>query len=301
MWGRCFSSLHALFIVAHSDDEVLGLGAQFGRFGKLSFIHVTDGAASARAARSKGYASRRAYAAARRLELNAALMTAGVSADRQMIGYRDLEASFHMASLSKRLGRMISDVKPDLIFTHAFEGGHPDPDATAYAVHTAVARFAEPVPVWEFAGYRRDPEGMVRGLFPEQDTATPVLCIDLDADEQALKRRMLDCFVTQADVVRQFPLAIENIRPAPAYDFGAIRRAETLGYEVAGWQIDGELWRALVLAAERQFRRGVLASSLAERCRIRWAMWARRAHPDHPRIMRLMLSLFHGPLDCDRN
>ncbi|MBN9563045.1 MAG: PIG-L family deacetylase [Alphaproteobacteria bacterium] len=273
----------------------MGAGAQFGRFGKLTFIHVTDGAASARVARSKGFSSRRLYAAARQQELEAALATAKISADCRMIGYRDLEASFQMAALARRLRRMISDVKPDLIFTHAFEGGHPDHDATAYAVHTAVMELMEPVPIWEFAGYHRDGWEIVRGRFPTGTGATLALCIPLSTDEQALKREMLECFVSQADVVCEFPPAVERLRPAPRYDFAANRPPETLGYEVAAWRIDGHLWRALVVVAERQLRWGVLAGFHLDSLRVRWAMWARRAHPGHPRVMHLMQTLFRGP------
>ncbi len=287
-----FAELHVLVIVAHSDDEVLAAGAQFGSFGTLSFIHVTDGAGSMREARAKGFGTLGAYGRARSQELRAALAAAGLRANFYELGYRALEASFHMATLTRRLRTMIVALAPDVILTQTYEGGHPDHDAVAFAVHHALHRLAKSPPVWEMTGYHFDHGTMVRGTFlPFGGPA--VVRVPLDAAARALKRRMLDCFTSQLDVVAQFPLNEEAFRPAPDYDFSQPAHARPLGYEPQGWGMEWELWHALARAAERQLRGGWrdLPANLWLTLKLHWVMWSRRAHPDYPRIVRGMQSI----------
>src|SRR5689334_1933438 len=69
-------------VVAHPDDETIGLGAQLRRFRDLLIVHVTDGAPRriGDAVRS-GFDGPAAYAAARRKELESAMAIAGVPMD----------------------------------------------------------------------------------------------------------------------------------------------------------------------------------------------------------------------------
>src|SRR5205814_217685 len=62
-------------VVAHPDDEVIGVGGQLARWSSAAaIVHVTDGVPpDVGAAVGAGFASRRAYANARRRELLAAL------------------------------------------------------------------------------------------------------------------------------------------------------------------------------------------------------------------------------------
>ena len=56
-----------MIVVAHPDDETIGLGAQLGRFEDALLVHVTDGAPrDGDDARNYGFASVADYAAARR-------------------------------------------------------------------------------------------------------------------------------------------------------------------------------------------------------------------------------------------
>jgi LmbE family N-acetylglucosaminyl deacetylase len=296
-----FARLHALFIVAHADDEVLAAGAHLGSFGKVSMIHTTDGAANRRVARACGFTTRVEYAQARRAELRGALAAGGVIAECHELGIRCLDASFRLAAMARHLARLIRRIAPDLIFTQVYEGGHVDHDATAFAVHAALRRLPAPPPLWELTGYHcadgqreagdRKAGQIVRGRFPSAG-GPPTVCLPLGAEARARKRRMLDAFRSQIDVVAQFPLATEMFRPAPDYDFIRPPHAGALGYDSEGFGIDPRLWRALVLTAERQLRPG-LCAWLCSRwldLKLWWLIWTRRAHPDHPRLVRLMRS-----------
>ncbi len=296
-----FAGLHALFIVAHADDEVLAAGAQLGSFGKVSMIHTTDGAANRRVARTCGFATRAEYAQARRAELRAALAAGGVAAECHELGIRCLDASFRLAAMARRLTRLIRRIAPDLVFTQVYEGGHADHDATAFAVHAALRRLPAPPPLWELTGYHREPSHretehretgpIVRGKFPSAGGA-PTVRLPLGPGARAQKRRMLDAFRSQLDVVAQFPLDAEMFRPAPEYDFTEPPHAGPLGHESEGFGIDPRLWQALVRVAERQLRPGLRAwlSSQWLDLQLWWLIWTRRAHPDHPRLVRLMRS-----------
>lgn len=286
-----FARLHALFIVAHADDEVLAAGAHLGSFRKVSMIHTTDGAADRRSARARGFATRVEYARARRAELQAVLAAGRVSADCHELAVRCLEASFRLASMTRQLTRLIGRIAPDIVFTQVYEGGHPDHDATAFAVRAALRRLAAPPPLWELTGYHRAGGRIVRGQFPNAGGA-PTVCLTLGPEARARKRRMLDGFRSQLDVVAQFPLDAEMFRIAPEHDFSQAPHAGTLGYEPEGFGMDPRLWRALARVAERQLRPGLggwLRNWWLD-LELWWLIWTQRAHPDHPRLVRLMRS-----------
>lgn len=275
-----FADRHVLMIVAHQDDEVLGAGAQFPTFERLSLLHVTDGAGFMPEARAKGFPSLAAYAATRMREVRSAVAVAGVEAAFHSLGIRCLEASFHLAALTRQLVRAITGIGPDIVLTHAYEGGHPDHDAVAFAVHQAIPALPWPVPVWEFAGYHREGAATVRGRFLPNG-ATP-LRLALTEAQRTLKRRMLERFQSQRDVIGQFDLDAELFRPAPDYEFRQPAHTRPLGYELEGWGMPAPLW----LTAAREALKPQPSWRMATR--LRWEMWARRFHPDSPRIVRLM-------------
>jgi LmbE family N-acetylglucosaminyl deacetylase len=278
-----FAGRHVLLIVAHQDDEVLGAGAQFRSFGQLSLLHVTDGAGFMREARAKGFASLHAYAMAREREMRGAVRAAGIQATFHTLDVRCLEASFHLPAIAHHLQRAIAAIAPDIILTHAYEGGHPDHDAVALAVHLANRRVPEPKPVWEFTGYHRAGADTVRGVFLRN--GEPPLCLVLSEANRSLKRQMLELFRSQLDVVAQFPLDAELFRPVPDYDFTNPPHPLPLGYELEGWGMPAALW----LAAARETMK--TNPSWRARARLRWEMWTRRFHPDSPRVIRLMRAM----------
>lgn len=228
-------------VAAHPDDETIGLGGQLASFRDVFLVHVTDGAPRSRP-------DWKSYARARRAELLEAAAIAGIPADRCLeAGLPDQEASRHLVELSCHLSRLFDELKPAVIFTHPFEGGHPDHDAAAFAVHHA-AHSAE---LWEFCSYHRSP------LSAEIETGCFACAgdgqkIELDSGQRFQKQRMLACFATQRETLRCFRVDHEYIRRAPDYDFTQPANAGRLFYESYDWGINGSEWLRLARQAERR-------------------------------------------------
>jgi LmbE family N-acetylglucosaminyl deacetylase len=200
-------------VVAHPDDEVIGLGSRLHCFADLTLIHLTDGAPrDGRDAERAGFADRRAYAAARESELQAALSRLGVVPKRIGYGVPDQETAHNLADLTGRLRTDLAGVSA--VFTHPYEHGHPDHDSAALAVRLA----APELPRFEMAFYHLAPDGAQFGRF-WPDRSSPEKVIALPPDEQARKAEALQCFATQAGTLGQFGVANERIRRAPPYDF----------------------------------------------------------------------------------
>src|SRR4051812_4148443 len=136
---RCVRQPVAL-IVAHPDDETLGLGSRLSALRRLTLVHLTDGAPrSLDDARREGFADARAYAAARERELDAALAALGTSGtERIAYGHPDQESIDRLDAIVERLAIDLAGCAA--VITHAYENGHPDHDTAALAVALACRR-----------------------------------------------------------------------------------------------------------------------------------------------------------------
>jgi N-acetylglucosamine malate deacetylase 2 len=283
-----FAGRRLMVVVAHPDDEVLFAGGQFSTCAQLGIVHVTDGAPSIRVARAKGFASLDAYAEARRTELQAALDVAGLTASYRNLGYRDQLASFHMPAIAKDLVKTIGEWTPDIVLTHAYEGGHMDHDATAFAVAAATRHRPDGLQVWEMACYHRQDGRPVQGSFP-RDRFGPGRVLTLSAEAEAVKRRMLACFASQAALIGAFPTGHECVRPAPPHDFTRAPVDEPLNYESEVWGMQGRHWRALAAASTEALEgQGRPLRDRLLRAAVSYARWARRRRSDHPSVARLI-------------
>jgi N-acetylglucosamine malate deacetylase 2 len=240
-------------IVAHPDDETIGCGAQLRRLDKVSVILVTNGAPRGGGdARAHGYASVDSYAAARTRELCSAMALAGVPASRIIeLGFSDQAAALHLLDLARSIYFLLAARSINVVLTHAFEGGHPDHDATAFAVHTVAAlrrRHSEKLGIIEMPFYHAENNGWATQNFSRQPDC-PEVTTPLNRSERELKRRMLAAHATQRATLSAFHVEAEYFRRAPAYDFLSLPNQGQLLYERYDWGLTGKDWLALSRAA----------------------------------------------------
>jgi LmbE family N-acetylglucosaminyl deacetylase len=248
------SSLSAVIIVAHPDDETIGAGTRLRNLQEPTLIHITDGAPRhMRDAMSAGFTKREDYARARRSELYAALDLAGINPEQAIgLGIVDQEASFNLIELVHTIAEILRHIQPDMVLTHPYEGGHPDHDATAFAAHSACTLLqnngVRAPEIIEMTSYHiRNGTMTVFEFIPYNgcDISTAVL----SDGERELKRRMLDCFATQRETLRAFPTEVERFRPAPRYNFTRPPHEGLLFYEYSDWGMTGTRWRNLAKEA----------------------------------------------------
>lgn len=225
-------------VAAHPDDETIGASLLLASTPDLLLVHVTDGAPPADAVRL-GFADAGAYADARRAELRAALAAGGSGALAVTLHVPDQGASVAMHMISGVLGAMLREHEVECVVTHPFEGGHPDHDATAFAVARGWGG-----PVVEMTSYHANPDGSLCAHTFLDGEAEGTVHLDLTEAEQERKRRMFACFASQAEVLGGFGVAREAYRPAPAYDF-CRAPAAVVYYDRFPWGMTSGRWSAL--------------------------------------------------------
>ncbi|MBI5442926.1 MAG: PIG-L family deacetylase, partial [Deltaproteobacteria bacterium] len=169
--GRARGTTRIALVAAHPDDETVGAGGHLPTMPRVTLVYLTDGAPrDGRDAKERGFSTAAEYAKARRRELEQALAIAGVTPGQCVhLGVADQESAFHLADLALELAHFFSAGRPDWVLTHSYEGGHPDHDAAAFAVHAAAAlvrnRGSEPPAIIEFASYHARNGALEAGSF----------------------------------------------------------------------------------------------------------------------------------------
>ena len=242
---------HIAIVIAHPDDETIGCGALLGRLKGVSVVLVTDGAPrNLHDAQAHGFSTAADYAARRLAELRLALGIAGLP-DNALIALDipDQEAALNLVVLTERIAQVCEMRGIRVLLTHAYEGGHPDHDAAAFAAHAAARLLAaqQKILVVEMPFYRQDRAATVYQQFGEGVSVQ--VAIPLDDDERGRKRRMGAAHTTQQSVLDVFPMDVERFRPAPPYDFTELPNGGRLHYEMHDWGMTGERWRELAAIA----------------------------------------------------
>ena len=238
--------MRALIIAAHPDDEVIGLGGQLRGFRDAYIVHLTDGAPQG---------SDAGYASIRRAELHAALAIAGIGPERTIaLGLTDQECSLHLREAAAELSRILSRLRPAVIYTHPYEGGHPDHDSAAWIARAALRASGSKALLKEFTSYHNgNPRGsdawLKTGAFLSGAAQAPQACVLCDTQRER-KQQMFDCFQSQRDMLNHFRIGIELVRNAPCYDFRSAPHPGTLFYETQPWRNTGAEWRARAMDAE---------------------------------------------------
>ncbi len=242
-----------MVVSAHPDDETLGVGGHLSQWPDVYIVHLTDGSPRSRL-------NWESYAAARRDELWCALKLAGVSPERRIqLGAADQETADSLLRLSLTFNRLLLSIRPAVVLCHSYEGGHPDHDSAAFIVQAAT-NFADlwPSPMLaEYTSYHNAPpfDGaeLRTGHFLPGGEAE--LEIELTPEQQSAKRRMLDAFVSQQEMIANFPVSPERFRLSPKYDFNHPPHPGSVYYDQQGWGIQSCNWRRLAAKAQAELGR----------------------------------------------
>jgi LmbE family N-acetylglucosaminyl deacetylase len=237
-----------LILAAHPDDETIGAGGRLPGLSDVTIVSITDGAPSQDAHVPVQFGTRRGYAEARREERRRAMCLAGVADGRvHELGIPDQRASDDLIGLTAAVLEVLRTIRPNVLVTHPYEGGHPDHDAAAFAAAAALRLLGasgEPVPTaLEMTSYHLGTDGIRTGSFlPHQDVRSADFV--LDAAGRTRKRAMLDCFRSQREMLAHFRRDRERFRVAPAYAFSLPPHDGRLFYEHFAWGMSGAVWRA---------------------------------------------------------
>ena len=258
--GRSVDASAVCVVVAHPDDESIGCGGQLARLPGVCVVVVTDGAPRNLVdAKACGFDTAREYARVRATEFQKAMRMIGVDpSDIVMLCIPDQCAARNLELLAEQLVQIISRRDIHIVITHAYEGGHPDHDAVAFCVHAArdlLARETRVVEIIEMPLYRLEGDGMLTQSFSSMPQAGPETCIRLSASAQDEKRRLLDSYQTQRNMVSIFKLDAERFRLAPRYDFAALPNGGRVLYEAHDWGLSGAEWIGLAEVSLRQLSR----------------------------------------------
>lgn len=243
-----------MVVVAHPDDETAGASTLLPRLARARFVYVTDGAPRGGHDASRHGWSVAEYRAVRRRERAAAFERCRLDTGRIVdLDCPDQQATLQLAALSRRLAALFDEHGIENVLTHAYEGGHPDHDATAFIVHAA-ARLARRAPsIMEMPLYRRGPQGRVAFEFlPDAEANAQAITVPLSTQDRAFKQSLVDCYASQRETLAALPLEVERFRPAPRHDFRRAPHEGPLWYETQDWGMTGARFCEAAEAALRE-------------------------------------------------
>ena len=252
--GDLNRTMRCSVIVAHPADEVVGAGCLISKLVDVTVLHVTDGAPrDMQDAKAAGFSERSEYARARKEECLAALAIANVPENRVIdLEVTDQCASSCLADLTKTIATFLQHSAADIVVTHPYEGGHPDHDATAFAIHAATRLLKQngfkPPVLFEMGLHPANNfKAKVPDFLPGAERETTTLLLDERARE--LKQRMFACFETQRDSLEVSPIGPEKFRQPLSYDFSAPPQDGKLHYEKFAWAPTRDQWQSLASQA----------------------------------------------------
>lgn len=229
-----------VILVAHPDDEVIGMGALMQRMERPIVVFATDGAPRDEYF-WKSYGSREAYADIRRQEARAALEIVGAEpvflADQVHGGIADQELFRRLPEAVLAFEAVVAQERPDALLTLSYEGGHPDHDAACFI--SALVGRPEGIPVWESPLYHRNSDGTGAVQTFREPTGAEIE-LSVAGEELQKKLAMFHSYKSQKLTLGTFRPELEKFRPLFSYDFTRRPMPWKLNYEVWQWQMTGD-------------------------------------------------------------
>ncbi len=207
-----------LIFVAHPDDETIACSGLLQRAAASLVVFAVDGAPPHYGFEKKfgslqGYSDARFVEASRALSL---LLRCSIRRLSRQDGtwFLDQHLFLELPEAFASLVQIARDFSPDLLVSHAFEGGHLDHDAChILAKHTARALKLQSL---EFPLYWRSPDG--RDVFQQfRCSQEGEFFLQLTREEIRMKRTMLSKYRSQQKLTSIFQLDRErfrSVRPA---------------------------------------------------------------------------------------
>jgi N-acetylglucosamine malate deacetylase 2 len=167
------------------------------------------------------------------------------------LGIPDQETAFRLPLLVRLVFELLTALAVQVVLTPAYEGGHPDHDSTAFAVHRAVFLLGPAAPhLVEMCLYHGREGKMETNQFLENLTAPEPSTVILSNEHRRLKQKAFALYRSQQEMLKCFSTRVERFRIAPRYDFQSAPHPGKLFYEQFDWKVTGAQWRQLARRAE---------------------------------------------------
>jgi N-acetylglucosamine malate deacetylase 2 len=209
-----------LLLVAHPDDESIACAGLLQRAAHALVLFAVDGAPP-HYNFEKRFGSLEKYSDRRFQEARAALSFVPGCSLRRVTKpdgsyFVDQHLFLELPAAFASLLPIAREFSPDLIVSHAFEGGHLDHDACH--VLAKQAGVALRVSALEFPLYWKSAEG--RDCFQRfREARANETVLQLSPKELATKQRMLAEYKSQQGITRVFQPEVERFRPMAQEDY----------------------------------------------------------------------------------
>lgn len=242
-----------LLLVAHPDDETIAFGGHISQCPELFLVHLTEGSPdNLRYAYMYGCSSKKEYAELRMNELERALTVCDFNQSHYCnLRYNDIGVVYAIENVLWEVLHLIEKIRPTVILTHPYEGGHPDHDCAAYITQKAIEIL---FPDNGLSQIRRSEFTCYHGRNGYMETGTflgfseNIKTIHLPMESKRKKEEMLKCYKSQKEMLSLFCVDKEMFRDAPVYSFCTPPHDGKLLYENMNMGIESECWREIIEA-----------------------------------------------------
>ena len=231
---------------AHQDDLEIASGGLINKIvlegGRVSVVYTTNGAPNNPLYYPRwGISEPTKYSELRRAESLNALSKLGLKeSDATFLDFPDQSLIHNLDRGIEIISSLIESIKPAVIITPAYEGGHPDHDATRFMVEESL-KGNKKSENWEYTEYN-----LYNGQINLFKFLEGGLIEQLILDEQTRRTKMdaFECFVSQRKYIDPFlsskVMKREQFRRWRREDFTSLPHERPLHYETVNIKVNPE-------------------------------------------------------------